>query len=428
MKIIRVLRLMLAVSLPSLFMASPGLSAEKVFGPFSISETAADVIVLNGEIDIGSALNFRRALQAAPNAKLLTLNSPGGTVQMALLVADDVHERGISTYIAKESGCHSACALVFLAGVERQADGALGVHQISSESGDLVSAQLSISDILDVLNRFGTPVEVMTWMFKTPPNDMHIFTADEIASYKINRKRQEPAPTASQAATSIESTPTATTITVTPTVTPTTTATTDQKPVVGDQALANLSAIEDYTRRPTRMALYTGLDLFGDDLRAERMVDAAQCAKTCLAMNGVCKAFTFNTNSKIIKGPNCFLKSSEGRADGNAVAISGKFLSSVEPDPQDFTISTIDPTASLFKDVDLPGGDLSSRPAQIGGNAQQCRLTCIDDGRCVAFTYIKRKKECWLKGAIGAPRFGAGMVTGVKDVKSFAATKIISLQ
>ncbi|KQT01742.1 hypothetical protein ASG42_26900 [Rhizobium sp. Leaf391] len=342
---------------------------------------------------------------------------------MALLIADDVHERGISTYIAKESGCHSACALVFLAGVERQADGALGVHQISSESGDLVSAQLSISDILDVLNRFGTPVEVMTWMFKTPPNDMHVFTADEIAIYKINRKRQDPAPTASQAAN--ESSPNATAITVTPAVTPTTT---EKRPVVGDQALANLSVIEDYTRRPTRMALYTGLDLFGDDLRAERMADAAECAKTCLAMNGVCKAFTFNTNSKIVKGPNCFLKSSEGRADGNAVAISGRFLSSVEPDPQDFSISTIDPTASLFKDVDLPGGDLSSRPAQIGSNAQQCRLTCIDEGRCVAFTYIKRKKECWLKGAIGTPKFGAGMVTGVKDVKSFAATRIISLQ
>lgn len=413
--------------LPLALSATPSLSAEKVFGPFSINDTAPDVIVLNGEIDLGSALNFRRALQAVPNAKLLTLNSPGGTVQMALLIADDVHESGMSTYIAKESGCHSACALVFLAGVERQADGALGVHQISSESGDLVSAQLSISDILDVLNRFGTPVEVMTWMFKTPPNDMHVFTADEIASYKINRK-QEPAPTPAQAATSIEPIPNATTINVTPTVTPTTTTTTDQKRVVGDQALANLSAIENYTRRPTRMALYTGLDLFGDDLRAERMVDAAECAKTCLSMNGVCKAFTFNTNPKIIKGPNCFLKSNEGRADGNAVAISGKFLSSIDQDPQDFTISAIDPTTSLFKDVDLPGGDLSSRPSQIGGNAQQCRLACIDERRCVAFTYIKRKKECWLKGAVGTPKYGAGLVTGVKGVKSFGTAQIINLQ
>lgn len=176
------------------------------------------------------------------------------------------------------------------------------------------------------------------------------------------------------------------------------------------------------------MALYTGLDLFGDDLSSKRTFDAAECAQTCLSMNGECKAFTFNANPKITKGPNCFLKSNEGRANGNSVAISGKFLSGAEPDPQDFTISTIDPTAALFKDVDLPGGDLSSRPSQIGSTAQKCRLACIDESRCVAFTYIKRKKECWLKGTVGAPRFGAGLVTGVKKVQSFSAAKIISLQ
>ncbi|URK86689.1 PAN domain-containing protein [Rhizobium sp. RCAM05350] len=267
----------------------------------------------------------------------------------------------------------------------------------------------------------------MTTMFKTPPNDMHVFTADEIARYKINRKRGDPASIKSQASTSTEPNPKATTITVNPNnLSPAATA--SQDPVAGGQALANLSAIEDYARRPTRMVLYTGLDLFGDDLRSERMADAAECAKTCLSMNGECKAFTFNTNPKITQGPNCFLKSNQGRADGNSVAISGKFLSGVEPDPQDFTISTIDPAASLFKDVDLPGGDLTSRPAQIGGNAQQCRLACIDEGRCVAFTYIKRKKECWLKAVVGSPKYGAGLVTGVKDVKSFSAPRIISLQ
>ncbi|MBD9496678.1 PAN/Apple domain-containing protein [Ensifer sp. ENS01] len=78
--------------------------------------------------------------------------------------------------------------------------------------------------------------------------------------------------------------------------------------------------------------------------------------------------------------------------------------------------------------MDLPGGDLTSRPAQIGGNAQQCRLACIDEGRCVAFAYIKRKKECWLKGAVGAPRYGAGLVTGLKKVQAFLAAKITSLQ
>ncbi|MDP9634939.1 UNVERIFIED_ORG: hypothetical protein J2W85_007034 [Ensifer adhaerens] len=76
-------------------------------------------------------------------------------------------------------------------------------------------------------------------------------------------------------------------------------------------------------------------------------------------MNGACKAFTFNANPKIVRGPNCFLKANEGRADGNSVAISGKFLASADPDPMPFSMGTIDPKKALF--VDLPGGDLSAR-------------------------------------------------------------------
>lgn len=56
-----------------------------------------------------------------------------------------------------------------------------------------------------------------------------------------------------------------------------------------------------------------------------------------------------------------------------------------------------------------------------------CRLACIDDNRCVAFTYVRPKKECWLKGAIGTPNFSRGMVSGVKKMETFAPAKIISL-
>ena len=40
--------------------------------------------------------------------------------------------------------------------------------------------------------------------------------------------------------------------------------------------------------------------------------------------------------------------------------------------------------------------------------------------RCVASTYIKPKKECWLKGAIGSPMFGKGMVSGLRKLETFA--------
>lgn len=168
-----------------------GSASERVFGPFRWDSIEPQVIELRGEIDSGAALNFRRALSAAPQANLLRLNSPGGLVTIALLIADDVDQRRMSTIIPPGAECYSACSFIFLAGVDRVAAGRLGVHQISQNSPDLQSAQLAISDILDVLNRFSTPTEVLTVMFRTPPDQMYVFTPQEIAALGINRVAEE---------------------------------------------------------------------------------------------------------------------------------------------------------------------------------------------------------------------------------------------
>ncbi|NRP21719.1 hypothetical protein LPJGGPFB_04978 [Ensifer adhaerens] len=426
--LIRILAFCLAIS----FGYHPALAGTKKFGPFSFEESDPSVITLTGEIDLYSALNFRRALHASQEARLLVLDSVGGAVQMALLIADDVHERRVSTIIPKGKGCYSACAFIFLAGVERQVDGELGVHQISNESNDLVSAQLSISDIIDMLARFDTPAEVMTTMFKTPPSQMHVFSNEEIGRFKLNRK--------APASTAIESIPSAPTVSQegTPPLTANSTAGGAGEPSNQQVAAANptpidlgqsekLSAIEEFARKPTRIAVYTGLDLFGDDLGSKRAIDVAECARSCLKMNGACKAFTFNANPKIVRGPNCFLKAKEGRADGNSVAISGKILASADPDPTSFSMGTIDPKKALFEDVDLPGGDLGVRASIANASPLQCRLACIDNDRCVAFTYIKKKRECWMKGAVGTPLLKSGMISGVKTFETFAPARIVGL-
>jgi len=123
--LIRIWAFCLAFSL----VGNPALAATKKFGPFSFEESDPSVITLAGEIDLYSALNFRRALHASQKARLLVLDSVGGAVQMALLIADDVNERRLSTFIPKGKGCYSACAFIFMAGVERQVDGELGVHR-----------------------------------------------------------------------------------------------------------------------------------------------------------------------------------------------------------------------------------------------------------------------------------------------------------
>ncbi len=416
------------VSLFSAMTSTVVVAAEKTFGPFSVDDTKPDIIAMNGLVEPGTALDFHRALRAAPNAKLVTLNSGGGNVQAGLLIADDINQRALATYIPKTGKCYSACSYIFLAGKERKVDGELGVHQISSDSPDLVGAQLAISDIIEVLSRFNTPAEVMQVMFKTPPDEMHVFSQEEIERYKLNRSGEEqtvvnpPAASAVPTEKNDDIKESKKTVAGVPPIAPAPQST------VETEAVAKLSPLEEFTKRPNRIALYTGLDLFGEDISTIRVDDAAACAKSCLAMNGQCKAFTFNTNPRIKKGPNCFLKASEGRVDGNSVALSGRFLSGAEADPAPFSLGMIDPAKALFDDIDLPGGDLSHRPNASAKTPLACRLACIDNSRCVAFTYIKPKKECWLKGAVGSPRFGKGLVTGVKRYETFAPARVITLK
>jgi hypothetical protein len=413
----KTLRAVVASALLSFVCVAPTLAGELAFGPFIVEDGKPDVIALKGEIDINSALNFRRALQAAPNAKLLTLNSPGGNVQMGLLIADDIHQRKLATYIPQGSKCYSACSYVFLAGHERKVDGELGVHQISSDAPDLVGAQLAISDIIEVLNRFGTSMDVMHVMFKTPPDDMHVFTREEIERYGLNRSA-----TTANISAPLNASPGSD-----PASEQASGSATDVPSTAYVPTADKFSPLDELTKRPNRIAVYTGLDLFGDDISSVRVDDPGECAQRCLVMNGQCKAFTFNANPKIKRGPNCFLKSNTGRADGNSVALSGRFLSASEGDPTSLTLGTIDPQSALYDDIDLPGGDLSRKPEPSGKTPLDCRLACIDERQCIAFTYIKQKRECWLKGAIGTPRYGKGMVSGLKKLETFSPAKIISL-
>ncbi|MBC6715535.1 hypothetical protein H9Q09_04925 [Aurantimonas sp. DM33-3] len=344
---------------------------------------------------------------------------------MGLLIADDVYQRKMATMIPSGSGCYSSCALIFLAGDERQADGELGVHQITSDNRDLVSAQLSISDILDVLNRFDTPVEVLTVMFRTPPDDMHVFSDEEIARYEINRRHGDTASQRAEPLASME--PFSDEMSTREENAATGDPDNRSAPDLGRSSAAKLSAIEDYARRPTRMAVYAGLDFYGGDTGSQRVNDAPSCARACLALNGECKAFTYNANERILSGPNCFLKSNKGVVDANMFAISGELLTSNDRDPGSFTMGVIDPKAGIFDKVDLPGGDLSQRPERSAKSMQQCRLSCVKNDRCIAFTFVRGRNECWLKGSASEPNFRDGMVSGVKKLETFEPATIVEL-
>lgn len=161
-------------------------------GIFLLPDTLPDTIMLVDEITEAAPVDFFRALRARPEATTLVLLSNGGSVYGGLSVALQVHERGMTTVVPQNAWCYSACAYIFLAGRTRKLDGKLGVHQISTDGDlNLAGAQTTIADILDALQTFEVDREILGLMFRTAADDIHVFSAAEVAQYGIETARAE---------------------------------------------------------------------------------------------------------------------------------------------------------------------------------------------------------------------------------------------
>lgn len=157
-------------------------------GMFVLPDDMPDTIMLVEDITIAASADFFRALQTRPNARKLMLISGGGSVYGALSIAFQVHERGMTTIVPENGWCYSACAYVYFAGATRELFGELGVHQISTEGEfSLSGAQTTIADILDALETFDVDPGILSVMFRTAPDDIHVFSPDEIERYRIER-------------------------------------------------------------------------------------------------------------------------------------------------------------------------------------------------------------------------------------------------
>lgn len=163
-------------------------SGVRFFGNFFTVDTLPGILVLRGNIGAGAPLDFRRALRSMPDPETLVLASDGGLVASALVIAYEIADLGLSTYVMPDTGCYSACSFIFLAGKERLAEGALGVHQVWGDGADASSAQTVVSDILEAFNEFGVKQEVTSAMLRTLPEDMYIFSSSELNDWGLNTR------------------------------------------------------------------------------------------------------------------------------------------------------------------------------------------------------------------------------------------------
>ncbi len=99
-------------------------------------------ISLSGPIEKGDARKLRSAFNdgkfhsEGPYAKLC-LDSRGGLYSEALVLAEFLLNNFVSTVVPDGAECYSACAIVFMAGLERQEEGGRGVARSLHVGGKL---------------------------------------------------------------------------------------------------------------------------------------------------------------------------------------------------------------------------------------------------------------------------------------------------
>lgn len=174
-----------------LFSALLALTSSAAFGQSFGNFTAFPedgVIVLSGDIDPDSPEDFRKALTAAGDAKMVVLRSPGGVVVSALDIAAIIKQRQLITLVEETQSCASACSIIFFAGEQRVALGKLGVHQMSAPGGgSLAGLQFVLADVLSAFDAFDVDDRVMQKMLRTPAKDMYYFTTEEKQAWSIDR-------------------------------------------------------------------------------------------------------------------------------------------------------------------------------------------------------------------------------------------------
>lgn len=169
---------------------------EALAHPMQFALAADGVLIAQGSIEPGTAAKLEAELQAlGKTVRTVSLNSPGGSLNEAMLMAREVRARGLITQVADGAICASSCPLLFAGGIERMAGAraAIGVHQFYAQpvpglrgSIDAVSdTQITTARVSRHLAEMGIDPAAWLHALDTPPTSLYYFSSWELAEYHL---------------------------------------------------------------------------------------------------------------------------------------------------------------------------------------------------------------------------------------------------
>ena len=154
-----------------------------------------ETLTLTGTIAPGDAERLEEFLLARPAPpELVYLNSPGGSVGDALAIGRQLRGLEVETRMFGTDICLSACPYILAAGVVRSVEeGAMvGVHQHFFGENRALPAFLAVEDIqrgqgevMGYLDEMDVDTRIMRPALLTPPDEIYLLTAGELAEYRL---------------------------------------------------------------------------------------------------------------------------------------------------------------------------------------------------------------------------------------------------
>lgn len=184
--------------LPRTAPTGPGFPAGDL--PTALTFTAVEIegrpgLRLAGAIQPGDAARFARHLEEMPAPpQVVSLHSPGGSVQDALEIGRALREAGIDTAIEAGSACFSACPYILAAGPVREVSrtGRVGVHQHYFGENTYLPAMIAVeniqrgqAEVMDYLDAMDVDVRLVAKALKTPPEDIYILLPEELTETRL---------------------------------------------------------------------------------------------------------------------------------------------------------------------------------------------------------------------------------------------------
>jgi hypothetical protein len=151
-------------------LASPARAADIVFEKAPENETG--VILIIGEIRPGDDERFRE-ISLRLSSAVVVLESEGGSLLPALEIGKIIRVAGYDTRVLHESVCASSCALIWLAGKNREVMdlGRVGFHSAyRNNRGKLEEAGAANALIGNYLTSLGLPTRAILFATTAPPN------------------------------------------------------------------------------------------------------------------------------------------------------------------------------------------------------------------------------------------------------------------